>query len=128
VLASKVWYELDKKGAIDSVHQSLKRLADGSHRHHADPWPHVFAARGLEHILKGGPARRCCSSCAKQGKIGHIGITTEEALDRDPVPGEQGTSRFYQIAYNIIYQAAGTAFFPDRGGQGQRRRGCRCAR
>ncbi len=46
VLASKVWYELDHQGVIDSVHASLKRLQTD----HIDilqvAWSDVLADRG----------------------------------------------------------------------------------
>jgi len=60
VLASKVWYELDRQGAVDSVHASLKRLntdridilqdlvraAAGGPVQHVLDWFHIAMRRG----------------------------------------------------------------------------------
>ncbi len=108
VLASKSWFELDKQGTIDSVHESLKRLKTdyldivqihGRMYHQAD----------FDHITKeGGPldGLREMKAC---GKIGHIGITSEEPWTLMPFLAFPEVEVF-QIAYNFIYQAAARHF------------------
>lgn len=107
VLASKVWYELDHKGVIDSVHQSLKRLQtdriDIMQVH-----GRMYTQTEAEHILNGGPLEALLELKAA-GKIGHIGITTEEPWTVMPFLANPAFEVF-QIAYNIIYQAAARHF------------------
>ena len=47
-----------------------------------------------------------------EGKIGHIGVTTEEPWTVIPFL-EHEDVEVYQIAYNIIYQAAARHFLPE---------------
>src|SRR5258706_5750128 len=107
VLASKVWYELDKKGAIDSVHQSLKRLQT-DHIDIMQIHGRMYSPQEVEHILKGGPLDALLE-LREAGKIGHIGITTEEPWTVIPFLANKDIE-VYQIAYNIIYQAAARHF------------------
>ena len=108
VLASKVWYEADRQGAIDSVHESLQRLQTdhidilqihGRMYSHAD-YQHITGPNGP---LAGLLAMR------EAGKIRCIGITTEEPYTVLPFL-EHPEIDLYQIAYNLIYQAASRHF------------------
>jgi aryl-alcohol dehydrogenase-like predicted oxidoreductase len=106
ILASKVWYELDHAGVIDSVHQSLKRL-NTDHIDILQIHGRMYTPAEVEHIK--GPVMDALLEMKAAGKIGHIGITTEEpwtviSFLTDP------NVEVYQIAYNIIYQAAARHF------------------
>ncbi len=106
VLASKVWYENDRQGVIDSVHQSLKRLQtdyiDIMQIH-----GRMYQPAEVDHIM-GGPLEALLRLKA-EGKIGHIGITTEEPWTVIPFLKHEAVE-VYQIAYNLIYQAAARHF------------------
>jgi hypothetical protein len=106
VLASKVWYELDHQGVIDSVHASLRRLntdrIDIMQVH-----GRMYTPAEVEHIM-GGPLD-ALRELRAAGKIGHVGITTEEPFSVLPFL-HHGEFEVYQIAYNIIYQAAARHF------------------
>jgi aryl-alcohol dehydrogenase-like predicted oxidoreductase len=106
VLASKVWYELDRQGVIDSVHASLRRLntdrIDIMQVH-----GRMYAPAEVEHILSG--PLDALRELRAAGKIGHIGITTEEPFSVLPFLAHE-EFEVYQIAYNIIYQAAARHF------------------
>ena len=107
VLASKVWYELDHQGVINSVHESLKRLQTD----HIDVMQihgRMYTPAEVEHILKGGPLDALLQ-LREEGKIGHIGITTEEPWTVIPFLANEAVEVF-QIAYNFIYQAAARHF------------------
>jgi aryl-alcohol dehydrogenase-like predicted oxidoreductase len=107
VLASKVWYELDHKGVIDSVHESLKRLQtdriDIMQIH-----GRIYTAAEVEHIMKGGPLDALLE-LREAGKIAHIGITTEEPFTVIPFLAHDAVE-VYQVAYNFIYQSAARHF------------------
>jgi hypothetical protein len=107
VLASKVWYEHGRQGVIDSVDASLKRLntdrIDILQIH-----GRVYTPAEVEHILHGGPLD-ALRELRAAGKIGHIGITTEEPFSVLPFLAHEDVA-LYQIAYNIIYQAAARHF------------------
>jgi aryl-alcohol dehydrogenase-like predicted oxidoreductase len=107
VLASKVWYELDRKGTIDSVHQSLQRLQT-DHIDILQIHGRMYTPTEVQHILDGGPLEALLE-LKKAGKIGHIGITTEEPWTVIPFLAHKDVEVF-QIAYNIIYQAAARHF------------------
>ncbi len=107
VLASKVWYELDHKGVINSVHESLKRLQT-DHIDIMQIHGRMYTPAEVEHILKGGPLDALLE-LREQGKIGHIGITTEEPWTVIPFLAHESVE-VYQIAYNFIYQAAARHF------------------
>jgi len=106
VLASKVWYELDHQGVIDSVHASLKRL-NTDRIDILQVHGRMYTPTEVEHIL-GGPLD-ALRELRAAGKIGHIGITTEEPFSVMPFLAHQDVA-VYQIAYNIIYQAAARHF------------------
>ena len=110
VLASKVWYELDHQGVIDSVHASLKRLQtdyiDVLQIH-----GRMYTSAEVEHILAGGPLDALLA-LRDQGKIGHIGVTAEEPGTVLPFLAHASID-VYQIAYNFIYQAAARHFLID---------------
>lgn len=107
VLASKVWYELDHQGVIDSVHQSLKRLQT-DHIDILQIHGRMYTPLEVEHIVKGGPLDALLE-LREAGKIGHIGITTEEPWTVIPFLAHKDVEVF-QIAYNFIYQAAARHF------------------
>jgi aryl-alcohol dehydrogenase-like predicted oxidoreductase len=107
VLASKVWYELDGQGVVDSVEQSLRRLQT-DHIDLLQVHGRMYTPAEVDHILNGGPLDALVQ-LRQAGKIGHIGITTEEPWTVIPFLGH-GEVEVYQIAYNIIYQAAARHF------------------
>ena len=107
VLASKVWYELDKPGAIASVHESLKRL-ETDHIDVMQIQGRMYTLAEIDHVLNGGLLEALVELKAA-GKIGHIGITTEEPWTVLPFLAH-GEIEVYQIAYNLIYQGAARHF------------------
>lgn len=107
VLASKVWYELDHAGVINSVHESLKRLQT-DHIDIMQVHGRMYTPAEVDHILKGGPLDALLE-LREAGKIGHIGITTEEPWTVIPFLANEAFE-VYQIAYNFIYQAAARHF------------------
>lgn len=107
VLASKVWYELDYQGVIDSVHASLGRLQT-DHIDLMQVHGRMYTPAEVEHVLHGGPLDALLALRAA-GKIGHIGITSEEPWTVLPFL-EHEVIEVYQIAYNLIYQAAARHF------------------
>ncbi|WP_158745315.1 aldo/keto reductase [Acidisphaera sp. L21] len=110
VLASKVWFEKDHQGVLASVHDSLKRLQtdriDVLQVH-----GRMYTAADYEHIVNGG-LLDALRKLKEQGKIGCIGITTEEPWTVLPFLA-QGEFDVFQIAYNIIYQAASRHFLVE---------------
>ena len=112
VLASKVWYELDHQGVIDSVHASLKRLQT-DHIDILQVHGRMYTPAEVEHVLTGGPLDALLE-LREAGKIGHIGITSEEPWTVIPFL-EHEAIEVYQIAYNIIYQAAARHFLIEAG-------------
>lgn len=109
VLASKVWYELDKQGVIDSVHQSLTRL-NTDHIDVMQIHGRMFTPDEVKHI--NGGVLEALLQLKAQGKIGHIGITSEEPFCLIPFL-QNPDVEVYQIAYNLIYQAAARHFLID---------------
>lgn len=107
VLASKVWYELDYQGVIDSVHASLDRLQT-DHIDILQVHGRMYSPTEVEHVLHGGPLDALLELRAA-GTIGHIGITSEEPWTVIPFLAYEAIE-VYQIAYNIIYQAAARHF------------------
>jgi aryl-alcohol dehydrogenase-like predicted oxidoreductase len=107
VLASKVWYELDHKGVIDSVHQSLQRL-NTDHIDILQIHGRMYTPSEVQHIMTGGPLDALIE-LREAGKIGHIGITTEEPWTVIPFLANKAIEVF-QVAYNFIYQAAARHF------------------
>jgi aryl-alcohol dehydrogenase-like predicted oxidoreductase len=107
VLASKVWYELDRAGVVDSVHQSLKRLQT-DHIDILQIHGRMYKPEEVKHILEGG-VLDALLELKQAGKIGHIGITSEEPWTLMPFLALDSIE-VYQIAYNFIYQAAARHF------------------
>jgi aryl-alcohol dehydrogenase-like predicted oxidoreductase len=107
VLASKVWYELDHQGVINSVHESLKRLQT-DHIDILQIHGRMYSPAEVKHIVEGGPLEALLE-LKQAGKIGHIGITTEEPWTVLPFLAHDAIE-VYQIAYNFIYQAAARHF------------------
>lgn len=110
VLASKVWYELDHKGVIESVHDSLKRLQT-DYIDILQIHGRMYTSAEVKHILTGGPLDALLE-LREAGKIGHIGITSEEPWTVIPFLAHESIE-VYQIAYNFIYQAAARHFLID---------------
>ncbi|MBK9609784.1 MAG: aldo/keto reductase [Betaproteobacteria bacterium] len=107
VLATKVWFELNRQAVIASVHDSLKRL-QSDYIDVVQVHGRMYPVAEYEHIVHGGPLD-ALRELRDAGKIGFIGITTEEpwtALQFLPHPEFD----VYQIAYNFIYQAAARHF------------------
>ncbi|MEN2738401.1 aldo/keto reductase [Microbacterium sp. X-17] len=107
VLASKVWYELDYAGVLDSVGKSLERLQT-DHIDILQIHGRMYTAAEVDHILTGGPLQALVE-LKSRGVIGHIGITTEEPWTVIPFLDHEEIE-VYQIAYNFIYQAAARHF------------------
>jgi aryl-alcohol dehydrogenase-like predicted oxidoreductase len=107
VLATKVWFELDRESVIDSVHQSLRRLktdrVDIVQIH-----GRMYTPENYAHIVNGGPLD-ALRALRDAGKIGFIGITTEEPWTVIPFLAHSAID-VYQVAYNIIYQGASRHF------------------
>ena len=107
VLASKVWYELDYGGTLDSIHESLERLQT-DHIDILQIHGRMYTPAEVDHINKGGPLSALLK-LRDEGVIGHIGITTEEPWTVRPFLADHNIEVF-QIAYNLIYQAAARHF------------------
>jgi len=107
VLASKVWYDLDAKGVEESVHNSLSRLQT-DHIDLMQIHGLMYSPDEVEHVLHGGPLDTLIK-LKEQGKIGHIGITTEEAYTVLPFLNYDDIET-YQIAYNLITQSPARHF------------------
>ena len=111
VLASKVWFEHDRQGVIDSVHESLKRLQtdriDIVQIH-----GRMYSASDYEHVVMDGGPLEGLRTLRDAGKIGFIGITTEEPWTVIPFLAHPEID-VYQIAYNFIYQGAARHFLID---------------
>jgi len=107
VLASKVWYALGHKGVIESVNDSLARLQtdyiDIMQIH-----GRMYTPADVDHVLNGG-VLDALHEMRQAGKIGHIGITTEEPWTVLPFLVNDAFEVF-QIAYNFIYQGAARHF------------------
>jgi aryl-alcohol dehydrogenase-like predicted oxidoreductase len=108
VLATKVWFETDWKGAIDSVHESLRRLRT-DHIDIVQIHGRMYSAADYAHIVGESGPLAGLRELRASGKIGAIGITTEEPFTVLPFLQHQEID-LYQIAYNLIYQAAARHF------------------
>jgi aryl-alcohol dehydrogenase-like predicted oxidoreductase len=111
VLASKVWFEHDRQGVIGSVHESLKRL----HTDHIDIVQihgRMYSAADYAHIVSDDGPLAGLRTLREEGKIGFIGITTEEPWTVIPFLAHPEID-VYQIAYNFIYQGAARHFLID---------------
>lgn len=71
----------------------------------------MFSAGDVEHVLTGRPLETLVK-LHEQGKIGHIGITSDEPWTVIPFL-EHADIEVYQIAYNLIYQGAARTFLPQ---------------
>ncbi len=107
VLASKVWFEHDRQGALDSIHASLQRLRT-DYIDVVQIHGRTYGAADYDTIVNGG-LLDALRSLKTAGKIGFIGITTEEPWTVLPFLA-QGEFDVFQIAYNFIYQAAARHF------------------
>ena len=111
VLASKAWFELDRQGVIESVHESLKRLQT-DYIDIVQIHGRMYSAADYAHIVKDGGPLEGLRALRDDGKIGFIGITTEEPWTAIPFLAHQEID-VYQIAYNFIYQAEARHFLID---------------
>jgi aryl-alcohol dehydrogenase-like predicted oxidoreductase len=110
VLATKVWFELDRQAVIDSVHESMKRLQT-DHIDVVQVHGRMYTTADYEHIVNGGPLDGL-RALREAGKIGFIGLTTEEpwtVLQFLP----HAEFDVFQIASNFIYQAAARHFLVE---------------
>ncbi len=108
VLATKAWFELDKEGVIDSVHDSLKRLQT-DYLDIVQIHGRMYSNADYESITHEDGPLEGLREMRRQGKIGHIGITTEEPWTVIPFLAHEDVEVF-QVAYNFIYQAAARHF------------------
>lgn len=106
VLASKVWYELDGKGVARSIDDSLRRL-QCEHIDVMQIHGRMYTPAEIAHI--DAEVIPALIAAKAQGKIGHIGITSEEPFCLIPFLANAQVEVF-QIAYNLIYQAAARHF------------------
>jgi aryl-alcohol dehydrogenase-like predicted oxidoreductase len=111
VLASKVWFELDRQGVIDSVHESLHRLQT-DHIDIVQIHGRMYSAADYAHIVGDDGPLAGLRMLRDAGKIGFIGITTEEPWTVIPFLAHPEID-VYQIAYNFIYQGAARHFLID---------------
>jgi aryl-alcohol dehydrogenase-like predicted oxidoreductase len=110
VLASKVWYELDYHGVLKSVDESLERLQT-SRIDIMQVHGRMYTAADIDHVVNGGPLEALLR-LRSDGKIAHIGLTTEEPWSALPFLKIEAID-VYQIAYNFIYQAAAYHFLVE---------------
>ncbi|WP_417722671.1 aldo/keto reductase [Salipiger sp.] len=106
ILASKVWYELDGKAVTQSIEDSLTRLRC----EHIDVMQihgRMYTPAEIAHI--DAEVLPALIRARDAGKIGHIGITSEEPFCLLPFLADPEIEVF-QIAYNLIYQAAARHF------------------
>ena len=75
--------------------------------------PVLFSAEEVHHVINGGPLEALVK-LREQGTIGHIGVTSEEPWTVIPFLAHKDIE-VYQIAYNIIYQAAARHFLSVSG-------------
>jgi aryl-alcohol dehydrogenase-like predicted oxidoreductase len=73
----------------------------------------MYTPTEVEHVLNGGPLDALLK-LRDAGTIGHIGITSEEPWTVIPFLAHEAIE-VYQIAYNIIYQAAARHFLIEAG-------------
>lgn len=109
ILATKVWHALSGPEIIASAEASLKRLQtdyiDILQVHGV-----AYSAAETAHIR--GPVLEALRGLQARGLIGHIGITAEETWTLRPFL-EEPAFEVYQIAYNLIQQAAGRFFLTE---------------
>jgi aryl-alcohol dehydrogenase-like predicted oxidoreductase len=110
VLASKAWYHLDARGMEESVLGSLERLQT-DHIDLLQIHGRMFTADDVDHVINGGPLHALVK-LREQGRISHIGITSEEPWTVIPFLAHPDIE-VYQIAYNLIYQGASRHFLPQ---------------
>jgi aryl-alcohol dehydrogenase-like predicted oxidoreductase len=107
VLATKVWYELDRQAVIDSVHESMARLQT-DYIDVVQVHGRMYTPAEYEHIVSGGPLDGL-RALREAGKIGFIGITAEEPWTVIPFLRHEEFAVF-QVAYNFICQSAARHF------------------
>jgi aryl-alcohol dehydrogenase-like predicted oxidoreductase len=114
VLASKVWYEQDRQTVIDSVHESLKRLQT-DYLDIVQMHGRMYTNEEYARIVADGGPLDGLRALREAGKIGFIGITTEEPWTVLPFLQHNKEVDLFQIAYNFIYQAAARHFLIEAG-------------
>lgn len=108
VLASKVWADFSAEQVAASVEDSLRRLQTD----HIDVMQlhgRMFGPADVAHVLD--VSLPALLRLKEAGKIGHIGITSEEPYTLLPFLAHPEIE-VYQIAYNLIYQASARHFLP----------------
>jgi aryl-alcohol dehydrogenase-like predicted oxidoreductase len=108
VLATKAWFELDRQGVIDCVHGSLKRL-NTEYIDIVQIHGRMYTQADFDRVTGDNGPLQALRELRDAGKIGHIGITTDEPWTTIQFLPIQDIS-VYQIAYNFIYQAAARHF------------------
>ena len=93
-----------------SVQGSLERLQT-EHIDILQIHGRLFSPQDVDHVVNGGPLKALVR-LREEGKIGHIGITSEEPWTLIPFL-DQPDIEIYQIAYNLIYQGAARHFLPQ---------------
>ena len=106
-----MWFEHDRQGVIDRVHESLKRLQT-DHIDIVQIHGRMYSASDYEHVVMDGGPLEGLRTLRDAGKIGFIGITTEEPWTVIPFLAHPEID-VYQIAYNFIYQGAARHFLID---------------
>ncbi len=76
VLASKAWYHLDAAGMEESVLGSLERLQT-DHIDLLQIHGRMFTPADVDHVVNSGPLQALLK-LREQGRIGHVGVTSEE--------------------------------------------------
>lgn len=108
-LATKVWHELSAAEVTASVEASLRRL-NTDHVDVLQVHGVAYSEAETRHIR--GPVLEALLALQARGLIGHIGITAEESWTLIPFLQEPAFE-VYQIAYNLIQQAAGRFFLTE---------------
>ncbi len=115
VLATKVgWDGWSRQQVLDGVHESLRRLQT-DHVDIVQFHGGMFTAEEYDHIVHGGPLD-ALRQLKDEGKVGFIGVTTEEPWTARPFIGEDFD--VFQLAYNFIYQAAARHVLNDTAAAG----------
>jgi aryl-alcohol dehydrogenase-like predicted oxidoreductase len=108
VVATKVYFEEDRQSTIDSVRQSCERLQT-NYIDIVQIHGRMYSNTEYDHVVKKGGPLDGLRSLRDAGTIGFIGLTTEEPWSAMQFLRHKEID-VYQIAYNLIYQAAARHF------------------